>query len=60
MPGAVIGDAVPFSGHGRESRVALHLEMIGLGEATGSLDRALERATDVFQHELECRMLLQI
>lgn len=34
------------------------LEMIALGEETGSLDRALERAADVFQHELECRALL--
>lgn len=35
------------------------IELIAVGEQTGHLDAALERAAEVFLHELECRLLAE-
>jgi type II secretory pathway component PulF len=35
------------------------LELIAIGEEGGHLDTALERAAEVFRHDLECRMLAE-
>jgi type II secretory pathway component PulF len=33
------------------------LELIALGEETGTLDATLEKAADILLHDLECRIL---
>ena len=35
------------------------IELIAIGEESGHLDGALERAADIFRHELECRLLAE-